>query len=126
MSTKTTKTNKTDTAAHFNVSLTTLDNWLRRGCPHTEENGTRMFDIGEIELWQIFQKMKNEKPYLREVCAKSASELIEKLDHAQSALSFWMNANHWTHPKKKEIGKRISLIDDAMIEIEELLKPGQS
>jgi len=120
------QTNKTDTAAHFNVSLTTLDNWLRRGCPHTEENGTRMFDIGEIKLWRIFQDMKNDKPYWREVCAKSASELIEKLDHAQSALSFWMKANHWTHPKKKEIGKQLLLIDDAIREIEELLKPGQS
>ena len=46
------KMTKTEIAEHFNVSLTTVDAWLRRGCPGEKIGRTWDFDLGEVSDWQ--------------------------------------------------------------------------
>ena len=37
--------NRSETAQKLNVSLTTLDNWRRKGCPHTKTGKQVFFEI---------------------------------------------------------------------------------
>ena len=43
--------NRSETAQKLNVSLTTLDNWRRKGCPHTKTGKQVFFDIGTLKTW---------------------------------------------------------------------------
>ena len=43
--------NRSETAQKLNVSLTTLDDWRRKGCPHTKTGKQVYFEIKEIERW---------------------------------------------------------------------------
>jgi phage terminase Nu1 subunit (DNA packaging protein) len=43
--------NRSETAQKLNVSLTTLDNWRRKGCPHTKTGKQVFFNIGTLKTW---------------------------------------------------------------------------
>ena len=103
---------KSDTAKHFRVSLTTLQNWERRGAP-INPDGT--FDLEEVELWKIFQDMKNDHRILRELCQRPIGSVIEDIQAAQGKLSFYINAEHWTHPQRAEIKRHLLPIDKACV-----------
>ena len=48
------KVNRNELSDHFQVSLTTLDNWRRRGMPYIRRGGrgkSMLFDINQVELW---------------------------------------------------------------------------
>ena len=45
--------NKTQLAKQFKVSVTTINAWLVKGCPHTRgKNGCYQFDRKQIETWR--------------------------------------------------------------------------
>ena len=47
--------NRTGLAEHFGVSLTTIDNWIRRGCPYQKKGGRGSeweFSIDDVDLWR--------------------------------------------------------------------------
>jgi len=43
--------NRAKTAQKLNVSLTTLDDWRRKGCPHTKTGKQVFFDIDTLNTW---------------------------------------------------------------------------
>jgi phage terminase Nu1 subunit (DNA packaging protein) len=43
--------NRSETAQKLNVSLTTLDNWRRKGCPHTKTSRQVFFDLDTLKKW---------------------------------------------------------------------------
>jgi phage terminase Nu1 subunit (DNA packaging protein) len=43
--------NRSETAQKLNVSLTTLDNWRRKGCPHTKTGKQVFFEIIALNQW---------------------------------------------------------------------------
>jgi len=43
--------NRSETAQKLNVSLTTLDNWRRKGCPHTKTGKQVFFDLDMLKKW---------------------------------------------------------------------------
>ena len=43
--------NRSDTAQKLNVSLTTLDDWRRKGCPHAKKGKQVFFDIDTLNTW---------------------------------------------------------------------------
>ena len=43
--------NRSETAQKLNVSLTTLDNWRRKGCPHTKTGKQVYFEIESLTRW---------------------------------------------------------------------------
>ena len=43
--------NRSETAQKLNVSLTTLDNWRRKGCPHTKTGKQVFFDLDALKKW---------------------------------------------------------------------------
>jgi phage terminase Nu1 subunit (DNA packaging protein) len=43
--------NRANTAQKLNVSLTTLDDWRRKGCPHTKTGKQVFFNIGTLKTW---------------------------------------------------------------------------
>jgi|GEM_PF-4381900 len=43
---------KTALAEHFGVSRTTIDSWVRRGCPHEEVDGRFIFNSEAVEAWR--------------------------------------------------------------------------
>jgi phage terminase Nu1 subunit (DNA packaging protein) len=45
------KLNRSDTAQKLNVSLTTLDGWRRKGCPHAKKGKQVFFDMDPLKKW---------------------------------------------------------------------------
>ena len=43
--------NRSDTAQKLNVSLTTLDDWRRKGCPHTKTGKQVFFNLDDLDEW---------------------------------------------------------------------------
>ena len=43
--------NRSETAQKLNVSLTTLDDWRRKGCPHTKTGKQVFFDLDDLNQW---------------------------------------------------------------------------
>ena len=43
--------NRSDIAKKLNVSLTTLDDWRRKGCPYTKKGRQVLFDMDELKTW---------------------------------------------------------------------------
>ncbi|MGY8863537.1 MAG: helix-turn-helix domain-containing protein, partial [Pseudomonadales bacterium] len=43
--------NRSDTAQKLNVSLTTLDDWRRKGCPHTKTGKQVFFNLDDLNEW---------------------------------------------------------------------------
>ena len=43
--------NRSETAQKLNVSLTTLDDWRRKGCPHTKTGKQVFFEIIALNQW---------------------------------------------------------------------------
>ncbi len=43
---------KSSLARHFGVSRTTVDSWVRRGCPYEDETGRFIFDSEAVEAWR--------------------------------------------------------------------------
>ena len=43
--------NRSDTAQKLNVSLTTLDDWRRKGCPHTKTGKQVFFNLDALDEW---------------------------------------------------------------------------
>ena len=119
---KTTKASKAETAKHFGISLTTLDNWLRRGCPHSLEGGHRVFDLEEVHVWRELQEAKSSDPYLRELCSKPLSDLIEDAYCSQAALSLVFATNHASHARRPEIKKHLLSICNALVALSDIAK----
>jgi phage terminase Nu1 subunit (DNA packaging protein) len=57
--------NRSETAQKLNVSLTTLDDWRRKGCPHTKTGKQVYFEIKEIERW-LDNRSSGELDYTQE------------------------------------------------------------
>ena len=43
--------NRSDTAQKLNVSLTTLDDWRRKGCPHAKKGKQVFLDMDDLKIW---------------------------------------------------------------------------
>ena len=57
--------NRSETAQKLNVSLTTLDNWRRKGCPHTKTGKQVFFEIAAIKRW-LDNRSSGELDYTQE------------------------------------------------------------
>jgi phage terminase Nu1 subunit (DNA packaging protein) len=57
--------NRSETAQKLNVSLTTLDNWRRKGCPHTKTGKQVFFDIAALKRW-LDNRSSGELDYTQE------------------------------------------------------------
>ena len=101
---------KAAVAAHFNVSLPTVAAWQRRGAPIDDIGGT---DLGAVELWRVFQDMAQTNKFWRELVARPVGDLIDELHAQQGRLSFFVNHQHWSHPRRAEIGKHLLAISTA-------------
>ena len=69
--------NRSETAQKLNVSLTTLDNWRRKGCPHTKTGKQVFFDIAALNCW-LDDRSNGELDYTQER-AKLTSLKAEKV-----------------------------------------------
>ena len=57
--------NRSDTAQKLNVSLTTLDDWRRKGCPHTKTGKQVFFEIAALKRW-LGNRSSGELDYTQE------------------------------------------------------------
>jgi phage terminase Nu1 subunit (DNA packaging protein) len=57
--------NRSETAQKLNVSLTTLDNWRRKGCPHTKIGKQVYFEIEVLNRW-LDNRSSGELDYTQE------------------------------------------------------------
>ena len=57
--------NRSETAQKLNVSLTTLDNWRRKGCPHTKTGKQVFFEITALKRW-LDNRSSGELDYTQE------------------------------------------------------------
>ena len=57
--------NRSETAQKLNVSLTTLDNWRRKGCPHTKTGKQVFFEIAALKRW-LDNRSSGELDYTQE------------------------------------------------------------
>jgi phage terminase Nu1 subunit (DNA packaging protein) len=57
--------NRSETAQKLNVSLTTLDDWRRKGCPHTKIGKQVFFEITALKRW-LGNKISGELDYTQE------------------------------------------------------------
>ena len=57
--------NRSETAQKLNVSLTTLDNWRRKGCPHTKTGKQVYFEIEVLKRW-LDNRSSGELDYTQE------------------------------------------------------------
>ena len=57
--------NRSETAQKLNVSLTTLDNWRRKGCPHIKTGKQVFFNIGTLKTW-LDNRSSGELDYTQE------------------------------------------------------------
>jgi phage terminase Nu1 subunit (DNA packaging protein) len=57
--------NRSETAQKLNVSLTTLDNWRRKGCPHTKTGKQVYFEIEVLNRW-LDNRSSGELDYTQE------------------------------------------------------------
>jgi len=48
--------NRSKLAKVLGVSLTTLDNWVRNGCPHTKQGKSVLFNPDDVQKWLSEQK----------------------------------------------------------------------
>lgn len=67
--------NKNEIAHHFEVSLTTINNWIRRGMPYMQAGGkgkSWRFDLAEVEAWQA--------DYCDDSCGTSKSDEGNPID----------------------------------------------
>jgi len=71
------KLNRSETAQKLNVSLTTLDNWRRKGCPHTKTGKQVFFEITALNHW-LDNRSNGELDYTQER-AKLTSLKAEKV-----------------------------------------------
>ena len=69
--------NRSDTAQKLNVSLTTLDDWRRKGCPHTKTGKQVFFEIAALKRW-LGNRSSGELDYTQER-AKLTSLQAEKV-----------------------------------------------
>lgn len=51
--------NRTELAKKLGISLTSLDNWTRRGCPGRKVGGRWRFNLDEVRLWRNSESEKN-------------------------------------------------------------------
>jgi len=57
--------NRSETAQKLDVSLTTLDNWRRKGCPHTKTGKQVFFEISALNWW-LGNRSSGELDYTQE------------------------------------------------------------
>ena len=57
--------NRSQLAEHFNVALTTIDDWRRSGCPNTKKGRSVVFNVRQVEEW-INEKQGGELDYTQE------------------------------------------------------------
>ena len=79
-----------------------------------------MFDLDELEIWRIFQDKKHGDQYWKGVCATPIDELLKGVMSAHMKISFFVRANHWSHPNSAEIFKRLLQICEAVDDMTDL------
>ena len=57
--------NRSETAQKLNVSLTTLDDWRRKGCPHTKTGKQVFFNLDDLNQW-LNTRLGGELDYTQE------------------------------------------------------------
>ena len=57
--------NRSDTAQKLNVSLTTLDDWRRKGCPHAKNGKQVSFNMDALKVW-LDNRSKGDLDYTQE------------------------------------------------------------
>ena len=57
--------NRSETAQKLNVALSTLDDWRRKGCPHTKTGKQVYFEIEELNRW-LDNRSSGELDYTQE------------------------------------------------------------
>ena len=90
--------NKTKLAEQECVSLTTVGNWIRRGCPHVKRDGNVYFNDAEVAVWRFGQDLLND-PKDREYIHLPFGELLTRLESAHSQLWLWLFARHYSIPE---------------------------
>ena len=76
--------NRSDTAKKLNVSLTTLDDWRRKGCPHTKTGKQVFFNLDDLNEW-LNTRSVNELEYTQER-AKLTKQKAEKVSLEQEQI----------------------------------------
>ncbi len=82
------KLNRAETAQKLNVALTTVDDWRRKGCPHTKEGKQVYFDIDELNKW-LNQRSSSGLDYTQErakLTRLQAQKIALKLAHQRAEL----------------------------------------
>ncbi len=82
------KLNRNETAQKLNVALTTLDDWRRKGCPHTKEGKQVYFDFGALLNW-LDQRSNSDLDYTQErakLTRLKAEKVALELDELRSKL----------------------------------------
>ena len=57
--------NRSETAQKLNVALSTLDDWRRKGCPHTKTGKQVFFNLDDLNAW-LNNKSGSELDYTQE------------------------------------------------------------
>ena len=71
-------------AKKLNVSLTTLDDWRRKGCPHTKTGKQVFFNLDDLNEW-LNTRSVNELEYTQER-AKLTKQKAEKVSLEQEQI----------------------------------------
>lgn len=94
------KLNRTKLAKTYGVSGTTVDNWVRRGCPSTRAKHERVFDLHRVAEWRaaelVNQAGRNRSG--RKVCPE-ASKILGSLLLTMEELIPWIQGDVVTFPE---------------------------
>jgi hypothetical protein len=83
------KLNKSQLAAEHGVSLVTVDNWLRRGCPVAGREGRELvFDSFRVFLWREMRKACDDT-----LLAMDRQQITEEIECANASLLHWFHSD---------------------------------
>ena len=89
-------TNRTDTAAAMNISMTTLDNWVRRGCPVISRDGrgrNAKFSLVAVRQWRVKDLQRSYPAHVAEEMARlgreHANALRQRVEGAAAHFLWW-------------------------------------
>lgn len=100
--------NRSELARRYNVSLPTVDSWVRRGCPHVRTGaGGYQFDLEAVATWRAQRLVEDSRrreggderrPRPRPV-APEAKQILEGLILPRDQIMPWLHENVVTFPE---------------------------
>jgi phage terminase Nu1 subunit (DNA packaging protein) len=71
--------NRSQLAKICGVSLTAVDNWVRRGCPHRRKGQSLVFDLVKVKKWR--SEREASAPVPRNELQKAKTEIVQHKAH---------------------------------------------